>query len=376
MMPIMPIRQLSQPETGPDVTIIMGGQFGSEGKGELTAWYASAYNPSAVVRVGGPNAGHTMTINNGMAERTAFKMRHIPCAWHTPAELFLGPGALVNISVLNSEMGNIIRSGHRKIVPANNGPILHIDLSAVIITEEHAMVEASADMWTKIGSTLEGVGAARAARIMRSATLWGNRTQYSLHTDGVIVSDRLVGMQSIVVESTQGFGLSLTYSNNYPQVTSADITPAQALNDAGLGGQRNYHVIGVMRTYPIRVAGNSGGMYKEITWAELAARTNGLVQPERTTVTNRIRRVGEWDPVLARKFRDVCKPDAICLTMVDYKVPELAGVAPEMFTPNMRRKIATLLDKVEQDVGAPVRWVGVGPGVIVPVAELLLDELH
>ena len=44
--------------------MVVGGQFGGEGKGKMTAYLCRTYNFDAVVRCGGPNSGHTITIDN------------------------------------------------------------------------------------------------------------------------------------------------------------------------------------------------------------------------------------------------------------------------------------------------------------------------
>ena len=354
-----------RPRPYPHVTVVLGGQYGSEGKGEFIAWYVRKYIQDAVVRIGGPNAGHTMTIDG-----QTFKMRQIPCAWHTSAKLYSGPGALINMQVLEDELEMISHSGISRKV--------YIDKFTTIVTEEHGKREGAAMLLQSSGSTLEGVGMARADKAIRKAGTWGDVPKYMYNRipkrcEVVDVATDLLKFDRVLVESTQGFGLSLNYSGHYPQTTSADLTPAQALNDAGLGGATPRVVIGVMRTYPIRVAGNSGPMYREVTWEELAKRTNGQVKPEQTTVTRRIRRIGEWDDALAKRFGTICRPNVICLTMVDYAVPELVTLGID--TPNVRRRIAALIDKVERDVLAPVVWIGIGPGKIVPVSELNLGDL-
>src|SRR3989304_1634390 len=78
------------------IHLIMGGQYGSEGKGAFTAWLTDPLrqnlNSILVIRTGGPNAGHSMRY-----QEETYKMRHIPCAWHnTRAKLALGPGAVVD----------------------------------------------------------------------------------------------------------------------------------------------------------------------------------------------------------------------------------------------------------------------------------------
>jgi adenylosuccinate synthase len=79
----------------------------------------------------------------------------------------------------------------------------------------------------------------------------------------------------------------------------------------------------VCRTYPIRVAGNSGPMKNEISWDELNRRTGGGIKSERTTVTKKIRRIAEWDDELFIQSCILNCPTEIALTFVDYIDPSL-----------------------------------------------------
>ncbi len=82
------------------VKIVIGGQFGSEGKGKITAFLSKRYNVDAVVRCGGPNSGHTVTIN-GKQEI----LRQIPAGVaNEKVKLFLSAGCLINIDVLLKEI--------------------------------------------------------------------------------------------------------------------------------------------------------------------------------------------------------------------------------------------------------------------------------
>ncbi len=126
----------------------------------------------------------------------------------------------------------------------------------------------------------------------------------------------------VLVESTQGYLLGLT-RGEYPHVTSTDITPLAVLNDAGLDywpvGAR---VVGVARTYPIRIAGNSGPLPGEISWEELSRLTGGYVKPEKTSVTKKVRRVARPDPALMERVFSATRPDIVVATFADYLVPE------------------------------------------------------
>ncbi len=53
------------------VTVVVGGQFGSEGKGKVAHWLARELRASTAVRVGGPNSGHTVVADGGVVSRVA-----------------------------------------------------------------------------------------------------------------------------------------------------------------------------------------------------------------------------------------------------------------------------------------------------------------
>ena len=157
----------------------------------------------------------------------------------------------------------------------------------------------------------------------------------------------------ILVESTQGWGLSLN-GPFYPTCTSRDITPAQALSDAGLPSNFMHSVIMVMRTFPIRVAGPSGEMGEEVTWDALSAQTGGYIKPERTTVTKRIRRIAKWNPAYIRMATDACNPDAIAISFFDYLRPDLA---------NKNQLDMAAVDEItmmESDADTKALWVSTG----------------
>src|SRR5207245_5595420 len=95
----------------------------------------------------------------------------------------------------------------------------------------------------------------------------------------------------VIVEGTQGFGLSLLHGPHYPHVTARDTTAAGFAAEVGLSPRQIEEIILVIRTFPIRVGGNSGPLEDEISWAEIQ-RLSGAseVQPEYTSVTGRLRR--------------------------------------------------------------------------------------
>ena len=358
------------------VHIVLGGQFGSEGKGEITAFLAKSLRPAAVVRVGGPNAGHTMTLcsspgswGNTPAVTGTFSFRQVPCGFHTPSVLIIGPGSLVDLPVLMQELRLISKQGWV-------GPLI-LDSQAIVITDDHKQREQ--DLKSAIGSTGKGIGAARAAHILRTpGILAGDLDPDDVYNEGsdpliaiedtVPIVNRLYDQGSLVlVESTQGFGLSLSLSSHYPFCTSRDITPAQALNDAGLAGVRNWDCTAVLRTFPIRVAGNSGPMFSELTWPELNQRIGHDVVPEKTTVTHLIRRIGIFDRQEVQRMGLVCRPTQIALTFLDYPFPRLSNCT-DVSTILGHDGVLPLLSDVSAAAGAPVNIVSTGPGCVTTLA--------
>ncbi|MBA2726458.1 MAG: adenylosuccinate synthetase [Actinobacteria bacterium] len=123
----------------------------------------------------------------------------------------------------------------------------------------------------------------------------------------------------IIVEGTQGIGLSLHHSECFPYATSRDTSAAAFLSEVGLSPLLVKDILLVLRTFPIRVAGNSGPLAGEITWEELSRRSRSpepLV--EFTTVTQKVRRVAEFDWDLAHRAVRISRPTGLAIHGLDY----------------------------------------------------------
>lgn len=303
--------------------VLVGGQYGSEGKGAIARHLAFDYNVH--VRVGSPNAGHTFYWDGAK-----HVMQSIPCGWINPnAKIVIGRGALLNMKQLMKELVHIMR-WYPDFLDR-----LIIDENAGVLDEKFHEQEGgvNGEMHRRIGSTGEGVGPARVARINRDPAqfrqfkdvaeeyglekcLWSNTPR------------RLAEWQdngsNILIEGTQGSALSLLHSF-WPYCTSIDTNAAGTISEVGIAPSRVTDVLLVCRTYPIRVAGNSGPMQGEIDWEVLSAMTGGYVHPERTTVTKKIRRVATWDDDLFQQSCVLNAPTGIALTFADYVDPALSG---------------------------------------------------
>lgn len=296
------------------VDILVGLQYGSEGKGKVCADIAEFYD--GMMRVQSIQAGHTVVYDGKI-----FKMRQIPCGWVNPkCKLFIGAGGFIKMDVLMSEIEMLEKIG------ISVRERLFIDYRVTLVEERHGKAEQG--LVKSIGSTGEGAGQSLCEKLMRSPdvarveNLIDDFEYYHLNvTDTIRMINNMNGR--LLIEGAQGTLLSVHTSPYYPYVTSRECTVAGVLSETGLSLADVENVIGVMRTYPIRVGGHSGytGGH-EISWEEVSNRCGGNIAPEITTVTNRVRRIFEfsfWDIEYALMLN---KPNIVCLNFphyIDYK---------------------------------------------------------
>lgn len=376
------------------LSVVVGGQYGSEAKGHVAGWLAKPSNNERRevygIRTGGPNAGHTAYDPAGRK----WALRQIPVIAVTnyDAKLVIAAGSEIDPEVLSKEIWELERAGiaikHR----------LFVDGSATIIEPRHLAEEATqytvsdrgdgpnggvlkteGSLVERTGSTGKGIGAARADRIMRRAlrvddlanTEWFDSLMIA-PTDALVRAAVNNGRHAII-EGTQGYGLGL-HGRHYPQCTSADVRAIDLLSAVGVSpwdlripmGMPSVWV--VLRVYPIRVAGNSGPLMGETSWQEL-----GLPE-EHTTVTKKVRRVGDWDAELAYEAvrANGGKNANIALTMVDQKLPEVRDMlAWRNLGVEDQRQIRLMVNQVESDIGgAKVQLIGTGPNSMMEMNHL------
>jgi adenylosuccinate synthase len=326
--------------------VIVGGEYGSEGKGNVAFHLAPEYD--LLIRVGGPNAAHKVYLASG----EIFTHTSLPSGTQNgEAKLLIGPGAVVYPPELLSEIARCDVSSER----------LSID-PQVMIVEDVDKAEEAKDIKDRIGSTASGTGAATARRIMRGTDVRLARDVPELRPyvrpAAEILEAAYATRQRIMLEGTQGSGLSL-YHGPYPSVTSRDTNAAGCLAEAGIAPARVRKVVMVVRTYPIRVGGTSGPLTTELTWAEIEARSGlaGLADKELTSKTKKLRRVGEpeWD--LLRRAALLNAPTDVALTFADYLGAENAKAWRfEQLTDETIR----FIDEVERVTGARVSLISTG----------------
>jgi adenylosuccinate synthase len=330
------------------VDVLVGGQFGSEGKGHIASFLAKEYE--VLVRVGGPNAGHSV-----FEKPSPFIHHQLPCGTrNTSAKLVIAPGATLSLPKLLEE-----------IQLCGVGPDrLCIDGQAMIISDDDILAEE--DLKASISSTGQGVGAATARRIMGRGGLTRlardfNELKAFISDTGAVLEKAYRSGSKILVEGTQGTGLSL-YHGSYPHVTSRDTTVAGCLSEAGIAPTRLRKVIMVCRTYPIRVAnakeGTSGPLSQEVTW-DAVSRQSGipletLAEKEITSTTKRSRRVGSFDWSQLRRAAALNGPTDIALTFADYLDP--VNKDARRFE-QLSSSTIQFIEEVENVAGAPVSLI-------------------
>jgi adenylosuccinate synthase len=271
----------------------------------------------------------------------------------------IGRGALIDTEILEREVKMI-----EKIYP-NIRDRIFIDQYAGILSPEFKKQEGltEGELHQRIGSTGEGVGAARIARIQRDPSKFclvsdykGNelddfrtidtiRYLNTVHDSGI----------NILLEGTQGCGLSLIHGP-WPFVTSSDTNAAQLAVDCGLSPRIINQIMLVARTYPIRVAGNSGPMYQEIDW-DVISKKMGKPIEERTTVTDKVRRVGSWDHHLMVRAVEINRPTSLALTFLDYYDPREEGKTSYFA---LRSPALRFIEYLESELEVPVRIIKTG----------------
>lgn len=307
-------------------TLICDMQFGSTGKGLVAGYLAENEQPDVVVHAFGPNSGHTyinragrkfvhcMVANGVVSPRLRFHL--------------IGPGAVLNLDLLFSEL--------ESVKDLLQGVAVRIHPNAAIVSEEHIREEGGS--MTSIGSTKKGTGAAMVEKIRRqvpSTVVAGGfhdlikRKGDALGVDVLVAShmDYLMVLNHadhIQVEGAQGYSLGIN-SGFYPYTTSRECTPAQICSDTLVPLPMVNRIVGVMRTYPIRVANRYDDEGNMVGWSgphyydqqETSFEKIGQAI-EHTTVTKLPRRVFTFSREQTRQAMFQVRPTDVVLGFANY----------------------------------------------------------
>jgi len=331
------------------VTVVVGGQYGSEGKGKVTHFWVKRNNADIVIRVGGSNSGHTVVDNYGKT----VVLRQLPtAAILEDVYCILPAGSYIDVKILLKELELT------KLTPEK----LIIDPNAMIISENDLINEKNSDLRNNIGSTLSGTGAAVMRRIRRNNNILAkDDVTLKRFVKPVIpfLREKLDKGHKAVIEGTQGFGLSLLHSPHYPYVTSRDTTASGFVTEVGLNPLDITEIVLVLRTYPIRVAGNSGPLKNEIDWETLTKESKSDKDiVEYTSVTKLKRRVGRFDPEIVKQAIMYNRPTHLVLNHLDYIDSDCHKYN------NLTQKVVNSITSIENKIDNTIDFVGFSPSNI------------
>lgn len=322
--------------------IVVGGQWGDEGKGKMVAYLALRDKPAIVARAGvGPNAGHSVLYNG-----KKYGLRQVPCGFvYKEARLLIGPGVLVNPQIFLQEVEN-----------TGVNDRIGVDKNCAIIEPKHIEEDkTSAHLKEKIGTTGTGCGPANVARVNRTAKLAREIPELAPFLCDVPseINEAIKRGEFVIVEGSQGFGLSLIHGT-YPYVTSKDTTASTFAADVGLGPSRVDDVMIIFKAYTSRVG--EGPFPTEIPQDE--AERMGIV--EYGTVTGRRRRIGLFDFELAKRAVMINGATQIAITCIDRLFPSARGARRWEDLPVEAREF---IRKVEEATETPITLISVGPEI-------------
>jgi len=297
------------------VDVLVGGQYGSEGKGQIAAHLCRAREYDVVMRVGGPNAGHSFEFGG---RKYCFHQIPVGAVTSPESKVYIGAGAVIDPDCFAREVSQLVRGEDRVFVHPQAVVIEQADKDA----ESYSIVGG-------IGSTGSGSGHVAARKMMRGAfsmpVLAADHPVTGWYTRQGLPST----YRRLFLEGTQGSLLSL-HHGRYPYVTSRDTTVSGCLSEAGIPPSYVRDVWMVCRTFPIRVAspagGSSGPLPNELTWEEMSEITgipaDTLRERERTSTTKRLRRIGRWDRGDFMNAFRLNNPNCLALTFCDYLHPD------------------------------------------------------
>jgi len=329
--------------------IVVGTQWGDEGKGKIVDWLSS--EADVVVRFqGGHNAGHTLVIDG-----KTYKLRLLPSGTVREGKIsIIGNGVVVDPWALIDEIKEMKSKG----VEVNENNLILSEAANLILPYHKEMDEIREDAAgiAKIGTTRRGIGPAyedkvgrRSIRVMdlasesnldkrlESALIHHNALRKGLKQK-VFKKDKLkkdllkIAPQilkfsqpvwkklneykskgkKILFEGAQGILLDVDHGT-YPFVTSSNTVASTAATGSGLGSNNESYVLGITKAYTTRVGEGPFPTEQKNKIGDLL----GTRGKEFGTVTSRKRRCGWFDAVLVRQTIKISGVNGIALTKLD-----------------------------------------------------------
>ena len=332
------------------IKVILGAQWGDEGKGKFTDYLSS--DADLCIRFqGGNNAGHTIVIDN-----KKFKLRMIPSGIITNSKCIIGAGTVINLDQLEEEVETLKNQG----IKINNDNLLIDSKATLVIPFIYPKVDSIREAKTNspIGTTKNGIGIAyedKAARIALRAEdilnlnltnikniskkyfyavnnnfynykdLESELIKWCLNKQKIwssyikdtspIVYRSFIENKNVIIEGAQGAMLDNTLGT-YPYVTSSCTTIGGVSQGIGCALPRDCEVLGIVKAYTTRVGKgplDTEMLESELEISEYISNRGG----EFGTVTGRKRRIGWLDLDVIRKTHIMNGYTSLAITKAD-----------------------------------------------------------
>ncbi len=336
--------------------VVVGTQWGDEGKGKLVDWLTES--AQGVVRFqGGHNAGHTLVING---HKTALHL--IPSGIMRPGvKCYIGNGVVLSAAKLFEEIEGLEKVG----VEVRSR--LRISEACPLILPFHAALDIAREVAreqcgnAKIGTTGRGIGPAYEDKIARRALRVQDLkhpdrfaaklkdlldlhnhvlTQYlnaapidfdTVYRESMRHAELLKPMMAdvsrelneahmagdnLLFEGAQGTLLDVDHGT-YPFVTSSNCVAGNAAAGSGVGPGMLHYVLGITKAYCTRVGG--GPFPTELDWETPGTPGHHMstVGAEKGVTTGRSRRCGWFDAALLKRSAQVNGLSGLCITKLD-----------------------------------------------------------
>ena len=328
------------------VTLVIGTQWGDEGKGKVVDYYSK--NADYVVRFqGGNNAGHTIKVGEEV-----YKLHVVPSGVIQGKTGIIGNGVVIDPEILLQEIDELIQRGKK--------PKLRISDRANIIMPYHKILDGAEEQYLgdkKIGTTKRGIGPCYSDKVARNGiriidlteketlrqsldriipikqkmidiygiktkldkkeiletySTYGKRLQQYITTTHIELYKAIQKNKNILLEGAQGTMLDVEFGT-YPYTTSSHTIAGGSTIGAGIGPRTIDNIIGIVKAYTTRVG--EGPLP-----TELLDKTGEHLQQvghEFGTTTSRPRRCGWLDLVVVRHSCMISGITKLAITKLD-----------------------------------------------------------
>ncbi len=294
--------------------MVVGMQYGDEGKGASCAMLHVEKGYNFSLRVGGSQAEHRFRRGEHH-----YRCRVLPSAtcYDRDVVAYLGPGHIIRDDILQYEIATHLP---RHV-------IIHPNAAVV---DGSSMVEAASDnLKARRGGYGMGMSNTLCKKIRRDGSVTLAKAVYDRYIgDFFAIPDKTRGL----VEGTQGALLSLNHGD-YPYVTSTDTTAPAVMAMAGLGPDFINCIYGVVRCIPMRVAGNSGPFMGEEIDFDIIEKEVGITIPEERKYQTALdgspdgaERIARFSVEEFTRALMLNTPDQIILTHTDWVTPKVLDI--------------------------------------------------